>query len=162
MGQCIDLDAHRRSRRPGNSKDGVTPTVCASTANALGVEDGRAYLVIQVGDEVMRVPLLPADAASLARGLAVAGRVADRRSRGLVELLAMSRDGSPAEGAPPVLASLVERRGDFVLLKPEGGEEPVWYSAKSGEPVRRDRRKPYARISKRDALFLRTMEDRPR
>lgn len=130
--------------------------VSASATNRLGVEDGRVHVIIQRGDDCDRLSISADDAEELLRQLTVFARVARRRSMGLVELRPFTRDDAPDPAKAPELATVVERRGYFVLLRHESDHAEVWYETRDGAPVHRDRRRGYWRICQRDCDHLRT------
>lgn len=146
------------------SKLTKAPVVSVSVSNALGIEDGLVYLVIEDDGIVLRYPCAPEEALELARDTAVASRVAARRAKGLYELELHTREDKRVPQQTQ-LARLVESRGTVVLLEFTNGDQ-AWYSIETGEPVKRDHRCSYWRLCQRDAQHLRSLpsrnqEDRP-
>lgn len=157
LGKVLRVDFTRKSS-PALPEG---PRVTVSAANALGVEDGRVYLVLTEGEKVSRIELSPEDGVELAQRTAIVSKVADRRRAGLYELHLYSRTDVRVKARAPVLCRLLESRLPFVLLESVTGDYRAWYSVQSGEPVQphRDRRRSFLKLYARDAQFLRTQQD---
>lgn len=140
--------AEVRRRRVAQAPSPEASVWLIEAANTRGEEDGRVHVTVRRGDVELRTDLTPDRAHDLLRVLGQITRIAERRRRGGVELRLYRRDGHPVSPPRAMEGEVIDANADALCVRTPNGSH--WYVVATGEPLHRDRRAGYWRLSEQD------------